>query len=132
MKFVPIVCRVLLGLAFVVFGSNGLHPFLPMPAPHAGTPDGDWSIVMASSHWLQVISFLQLLGGLLVLLGGTLPLGLCILCPITFNILCFHIFLTGGKQIGAGLVITALELVLIYFYRGSFAGILTTKAAPTT
>ncbi len=131
MKIVALVCRVLLGLAFCVFGANILHPFLPMPAPVAGTPVGDWSILMHTSGWMSFIGAFQLLGGLLVLAGGTLPLGLCILCPVTINILLFHSLFTGGKGIGAGLFLALLEAVLLYAYRGSFAGVFSPRNTPT-
>jgi len=131
MKLIPLVCRILLGLLFVIFGVNGLHPFIPMgPMPPAGTAVGDWNNIMMASHWMQIIALMQLIGGLLVLIGGTLPLGLCVLCPITFNILCFHMTLTGGHGIGMGIFTAVLEILLIYYYRASFAGILTTKAQP--
>ena len=36
MKIAATICRILLGLIFVVFGANGLHPFLPTPPPMSG------------------------------------------------------------------------------------------------
>jgi len=132
MKIVAIICRILLGLMFVVFGLNGFLHFIPMgPMPPADSLPGHFFAAFAGSGWMKVVAALQVLGGLLVLIGGTLPFGLILLCPITFNILCFHILLTGGSGIGAGLAATVLELVLIYAYRANFAGILTTKATPT-
>ena len=131
MKILALICRILLGLMFVVFGANGLHPFMHMPPPAAGTPVGDWIIIMMHSGWMSAGSALQLIGGLLVLFGGTLPLGLCILCPITVNILLFHMCLTGGHQIAPGAFTGMLELVLIWAYRANFSGILTYKATPT-
>jgi putative oxidoreductase len=130
MKFVPVVCRILLGLVFVVFGLNGLHQFMPGGLPPTGTPLGDWVAIMHSSRWMDVVAAFQVVGGLLVLFGGTVPLGLVILCPITVNILIFHLHLAGGHMMGPGLFVTVLELLLIYFYRANFAGILTTKARP--
>jgi putative oxidoreductase len=130
MKIVALTCRIFLGLLFVVFGANGLHPFMNAAMPPAGTAVGDWLIIMASCHWMTVIAAVQLIGGILILVGGTVPLGLCLLCPITFNILCFHMFLTGGRQIAPGFFTAVLEVVLIYYYRASFAGVLTTKAKP--
>ncbi len=134
MKILALVCRILLGLMFVVFGANGLHPFIPMPQPVAGTPVGDWMIAMMGSGcgWLPFISTMQVLGGLLVLFGGTVPLGLCILCPITVNILLFHLCLTGGQGIAPGAFTGMLEIVLIWAYRANFNGIFTFKATPTT
>lgn len=38
MKIVALICRILLGLMFVVFGANILHPFMPMQMPPAGSP----------------------------------------------------------------------------------------------
>ncbi|MDE1163497.1 MAG: DoxX family protein [Acidobacteriaceae bacterium] len=132
MKIVALVCRVLLGLMFVVFGANILHPFLPMgPMPPADSLVGKFHAVMMVSGWMKVVGAGQLIGGLLVLFGGTLPLGLCILCPITVNILCFHLFLTGGHEMAPGLVATVLELVLVFAYRESFTGILSTREQPT-
>jgi len=129
MKIVALICRILLGLAFVVFGANILHPFMKQP-PMSGLPL-QFMMVVAHTGWMKIIGLCQLLGGLAVLSGGALPFGLCLLCPVTVNILCFHLFLMGGAGIAGGVIATVLELILIYAYRGSFAGILTVKASPT-
>jgi len=127
MKIVAIICRVLLGLMFVVFGANILHPF--MPVPPMPEPISTWMGIMAKSGWMSAIGFFQVLGGLLVLFGGTVPLGLCILCPITVNILLCHFCLMGGKGVAPGAFAAMLELVLIGLYRANFNGILTAKAS---
>jgi putative oxidoreductase len=131
MKYLYLIVRILLGLMFVVFGANILHPFMPMQAPPAGSLPGQFMGVMAPTGWLHVVGAFQFLGGLLVLIGGTAPLGLCFLAPVLVNILSFHLLLTGGKGIGPGLVATLFELILIYAYRANFAGIFTYKATPT-
>jgi putative oxidoreductase len=131
MKILALVCRILLGLMFVLFGVNGFHNFMHMPPPPVGTPVGDWMMLMISSGWMPTVNALQIIGGLLVLIGGTLPLGLCILCPITVNILLFHLCMVGGHQIALGAFSGMLEIVLIWAYRANFNGILTTKAMPT-
>jgi putative oxidoreductase len=131
MKIVALICRILLGLMFVVFGANALHPFMPMPTPPPGSLVAQFMGVMGPSGWMHHVGFFQLLGGLLVLIGGTLPLGLCILGPIIVNILIFHITIMGGQGIGMGLVAALLEIILIYAYRANFAGIFTYKATPT-
>ncbi|HEY4011031.1 MAG TPA: DoxX family protein [Acidobacteriaceae bacterium] len=131
MKIVALICRILLGLMFVVFGANILHPFMPMKGPAPTPLQAHFFAAMMGSGWMKLIGAFQVLGGLLVLAGGTLPLGLCILCPLTVNILSYHGFLAGGEGIAMGLFTAVLELVLIYAYRASFAGVLTTKAKPT-
>ena len=131
MKIVAIVCRVLLGLGFVIFGLNGFLHFMPTgPAPAPDSLAGKFFASMLGSGWMKVVAAMQLVGGLLVLLGGTAPLGLAVLAPILFNILCFHLLLTGGSGLLPGLVFTLFELVLLYAYRSYFAGLLSTKAQP--
>lgn len=131
MKVLAIVCRILLGLVFVFFGCMGLfmHPALPP----RGTALGDFINIFHEVGWAQVISAFQVIGGLLVLFGGTVPFGLCILCPITVNILLFHTLFhaVAPSMIVAPIVVTILEIVLLYAYRASFAGVWTTKATPT-
>jgi hypothetical protein len=130
MKVLAIICRVLLGLIFVIFGANGLHQFIPGPMPGPGTPVGDFFTVMHNSGWMSAVAAFQVIGGLLVLVPGTVPLGLVVLAPIIVNIFLFHILLAGGHGLGPGLAVLVLELLLIYLYRSAFTGILTTKAHP--
>lgn len=131
MKVLILICRILLGLMFVVFGLNILHPFMHMKQPTPTPLQAAFFTAMMGSGWMKLIGAFQVLGGLLVLAGGTLPLGLCILCPLTVNILSFHAFLSGGEGIGMGLFATVLELVLIYGYRASFAGVLSASQKPS-
>ncbi len=131
MKYLYLICRILLGLMFVVFGANVMHPFMPAPPPPPGSPTAQFMAVMGPSGWMHHVGFFQFLGGLLVLIGGTAPLGLCILGPILVNILIFHVLFMGGHGIAPGLVATLLEIILIYAYRDNFAGIFTYKAKPT-
>lgn len=131
MKIVAIICRILLGLMFVFFGANIIHPFLPMPAMDPAAPATKFTMVMVESGWFKVIGCFQLLGGVLVLYPGTVPLGLCVLGPLIVNILLFHLTLTGGVGIVPGLFAAILEIILIYAYRSSFAGIITHKATHT-
>jgi len=130
MKVLAIICRILLGLVFVVFGAMGLfmHPHLPP----RGTDLGDLVNIFHNVGWSPAVSVFQVIGGLLVWFGGTLPFGLCILCPITVNIWLFHILLhaLAPAAIAPAIVVTILQIVLLYAYRGSFAGIWTTKARP--
>jgi len=131
MKYLALICRILLGLMFIVFGANVMHPFMPAPPMDPNSPPAKFMMVMGPSGWMHHVGFFQVLGGLLVLIGGTAPLGLVILGPILVNILIFHILLMGGQGIAPGAVATVLEIVLIYAYRANFAGIFTYRAKPT-
>jgi uncharacterized membrane protein YphA (DoxX/SURF4 family) len=131
MKIIAVLCRILLGLMFVIFGANILHPFLHMPMPPAGSLPAQFMGVMVPTGWMHIVGFFQLLGGLLVLLGGTTPLGLILLGPVIVNILIFHIHLEGGQGIAPGAVAALLEVILLVAYRSNFSGIFTISAKPT-
>jgi putative oxidoreductase len=131
MKYLYLIVRILLGLMFVVFGANIMHPFLPAPPPPPGSPTAQFMAIMGPSGWMHLVGLFQFLGGLLVLIGGTAPLGLAFLAPVLVNILAFHLLLMGGHGIGPGFVATLFELILLYAYRANFAGLFTYNATPT-
>ncbi len=130
MKIAIVVSRALLGIGFIIFGLNILHPFLPMPAPPAGSLPAQFMGVMYPTHWMELVGVFQLVGGLLVLAGRTAPLGLVLLGPVLVNILAFHILIMGGQGIQPGLVFSLLEIFLVYAYRNHFRAIFTTNALP--
>jgi uncharacterized membrane protein YphA (DoxX/SURF4 family) len=133
MKYVYLVCRILLGLGFVLSGAGKLFPFMHAPAPVPGTAAAALMAAMVPTGWMKVVGLAELFGGLFVLYGGTVPLGLVLLAPVTVNILAVNILIMGGGGgLIAGLVCTVLELALFYAYRASFAGILTYRATSTT
>ena len=132
MKTAIVISRFILGLGFVVFGLNILHPFLPQPPIPDGSLPARFMGVMAPSHWMALAGLFQVFGGVFVLLGRTAPIGLTLLGPVLVNILAFHILLMGGAGIAPGLVFSVLELFLIYSYRSYFAPIFTIKAVPTS
>jgi putative oxidoreductase len=121
MKIATIIARVLLGLAFVVFGSNAFFHFLPMPPPPQGLV-GEYLHMFFASGYVYVIGGLQLLCGLLLLVGRFVPLALTILGGIIFNILVFHA-LMAPEGFPPAIVVTILELFLVWRYREAFAGI---------
>ena len=122
MKIATVIARVLLGLIFVVFGSNIFLHFLPMPPPPA-TPAGDFSKALMQSHYIYVVGLLQVIGGLLLLIGRYVPLGLTLLGPVIVNILLFHIFL-DPSGLPMAIVVAVLALFLLWRHRTNFAGLL--------
>ena len=122
MRVATIIARVLLGLIFVVFGSNAFLHFLPMP-PLPQNVAGDYVRVFMVSGYVYVVGFLEIVGGFLLLIGCFVPLGLTILAPIIVNILIFHA-LMAPEGFPPALVVTALELFLLWSYRTAFAPLL--------
>ena len=121
MKIATIIVRVLLGLVFVVFGSNIFLHFIPMPPPPA-TLAGDFSKALMQSHYIYVVGLLQVIGGLLLLIGRYVPLGLTLLGPVIANILLFHIFL-DRSGLPLAIIVAVLALFLLWRYWTNFAGL---------
>ena len=122
MKIVTLIARLLLGLAFVVFGLFPFLTFLPQPPPPPGLA-GDYVKVFTASHYAQVIGAMQLLSGLTLLSGKFVPLGLTILGAILFNIWAFHLLMEPASIL-PGAVATLLWALVVWQYRERFAGIL--------
>ena len=122
MKIATIIARILLGLVFVVFGSNIFLHFIPMP-PQNPSLATDFSKALMESHYMYVVGFCQVAGGLILLTSRFIPLGLTLLGPVIVNILCFHIFLNHqGWQLAS--VVAALALFLLWGHRANFASLL--------
>jgi putative oxidoreductase len=126
MKIAILVARLLLGFIFFVFGLNNiLGNFLHMPMPSGDA--GAFMMLLYTTKYMTFVSLLQVIGGLLLLVGRYVPLALVIIGPILVNILCFH-FLIAKAGAAPGIVCTILELFLIWAYRLSFRGLF--DAAP--
>ena len=122
MKIATVIARILLGLIFVVFGSNAFLHFLPMPPLPQGVA-GEYLHAFFASGYVYVIGSFQVIGGLLLLIGRFVPLGLTILAAIIINIWCFHL-LMAPEGLPPAILVTILELFLVWRYRNAFAGIL--------
>jgi len=122
MKIATVIVRIVLGLAFTIFGLNFFLDFIPKPPPPSGLI-GEYLHVLVTSGYIYVIGGVQLLSGILLLSGRFVPLGLTLLGAMIFNILTFHI-LMDLKGIAPGIVVTLLWAFLFWRYRERFAGIL--------
>jgi putative oxidoreductase len=118
MKYVIVICRILLGLIFAVFGSNAFLHFIPVP-PMQGDA-GAFMGALIRSGYIYPIAILQVLGGLCLLIHPRfVALGLTLLGPVIVNIVLYHIFLDrAGLPMAA--VITLLSLFLLWVYRYKF------------
>ena len=106
MKILTIIARIFLGLVFVFFGSNAFLRFLPMPPLPEGTA-GLYLKAFFDSGYVYVIGGMELIGGLLLLIGRFVPLGLTILAAIIFNIWAFHL-LMAPEGFPPAIVVTLL------------------------
>jgi putative oxidoreductase len=117
MNKMVLVARILLGLGFTAFG---LMFFFTTPPAMEGDL-GSLMGLMASSKWIHLVKVLEIVGGLLLLVGRV-PLGLVVLGPIIVNILFVHIaFLPAGLPLP--IVLALLEAFLIKAHWSNFAAI---------
>jgi len=121
MKYVIIIVRVLLGLMFAVLGSNAFLHFIKVPEIPGQA--GAFMGALISSGYIYPIACFQVLGGLLLLIGGRfVPLGLTLLGPVIVNIVLYHIFLDPNGLPIAG-VVALFALFLLWVYRFKFPAI---------
>lgn len=129
MKFAIIAARVILGLVFVVFGLNGFFHFIPTPEMNEPMTELMMSLV-GTGYFMMVVKAVEVVSGLMILLGRWLPLGLILLAPVSVHILLVHAFLDQGG-LPMAVVIVVLQLFLAFAYRDSFSGVLDPNAQPT-
>ncbi len=124
----PAIVRVLLGLAFLLFGLNGFLNFMPAPKD---MPQDIMSVMSAlmNAGYLKVVSGTEVLVALMLLTNRFVPLALTLLAPILVGILTFHIAMQPAT-IGPGIVVTMMELYLAWAYRGAFRTMLAARAKP--
>lgn len=128
MKLASTICRYLLGLVFTIFGANGFLHFIAQPPP--ATQLGiQFMTATFTSHYMVLIFLLQLVAGILLLVGRFVPLALVVLAGIIINILNYHITMDPGA-IGPGVVATILWFVTAQSFRSSFRGLFVAKPEP--
>ena len=125
MKVASTVARILLGVVFVVFGANLIHPFLPMTMPSG--PAGQLLAGLYATHFLILIGLVQVIGGLLLLIGQYVTLGLVILGPVTVCIDFFHLSV-AHPGVPLATVVTILWVLVAMAHKHHLAGIFSRKA----
>jgi putative oxidoreductase len=106
------ILRVILGLGLIIFGLNKFFRFMPIPElPEDAS--SFMSSLEATGYVLQVVGFLEVVIGLMLLVNKAVAFALLLLAPISINILLFHLFLDMPGIAGA-IVIAVINIVLIY------------------
>jgi uncharacterized membrane protein YphA (DoxX/SURF4 family) len=117
------VLSVLLGLMILNSGLNKLFNYLPVP------PDLPEAVVknnaaMMEIQWLMpLIAVAEIIGGLLLVVRRTRPLGVIVVFPVMVGVLLVHLFvMTQGLPIA--LVIWAMLGWMIYEYRDKYLALM--------
>jgi putative oxidoreductase len=120
-KIAATVARYLLGLIFLVFGSNMFLHFIPTPPLPPG-PLADFTRAFAVSHYDVAIGFFQVVPAILLLANRYVPLALTVLAAVIVNIDLTHITMAPSGLPMAGIV-SILWLLVFLRMRTNFAGI---------
>jgi uncharacterized membrane protein YphA (DoxX/SURF4 family) len=127
-RFFPHIARIILGLAFLMFGLNGFLNFMPAPKE---LPEAMVTVSMGlmKGGYLDVVSGAEILIAVMLLTNRFVPLALAFLAPIVVGIITFHIY-TSPQMLGPGIVVLLLELYLAWSYRSAFCPMLRAKVRP--
>jgi hypothetical protein len=113
------IARYLLGLMFLVFGSNVFLNFIPMGQMPAGLA-GQFMTALMAAHYFYVVGAIMVISAILFLVNRFVGLGLTLLAPVLFNILVFHL-LMNPSGIWTGAFATLLWLLVAWEHRIVFA-----------
>ena len=119
MKIAAMIARYLLGLMFVVFGSNMFLNFIPMGPLPSGVA-GQFTAALFAAHYFYVVGAVMFVSGILFLVNRYVGLGLTLLGPVLFNILVYHLLMNPGG-IWMGAFATLLWLMIAWEHRVVFA-----------
>ena len=133
MKHAATIAGALLGLAFIVFGSNFFLNFIPMPADPspADAPHKLFMGALFPTGYLAWVKTMEVIGGVLVAIPRTRNLGLLVLGPIILNILAFHTFLMKGATLvdPVNITLSVLAVFLLWSERKAWAALLRRQPA---
>jgi putative oxidoreductase len=118
MKIVATIARYLLGIIFLIFGSNLFFHFLPNPPMPPG-PMADFSTALFASHYILIVGIFQVVPAILLLINRFVPLALTVLAGVIINIDLTHMLMApSGLPIAA--LVTILWFLVFYQYRSAF------------
>ena len=125
MKIASLIARILLGLVMVFAGVTGLF-MTPPPMPGVV---GLFNALMYATHYMNFISFAQLVIGVLLLINRFVPVALIMLAAFTYNSFAFHITMFPAA-LWAPVLLVILGTLVALPYRRDFAPIF--QARPTS
>ncbi len=127
MKHATTAARIILGLAYTVFGLNFFFQFLPLP-PSTEAMGAITGAIYNTGYMFQFIKITEIVGGLMLLSGLFVPLALVVLAPITLNIVLMHGFLDPSGM-ALGLLLTVIHVFLGIRYLNYYRPMLAAKTA---
>ncbi|MEH7249359.1 DoxX family membrane protein [Neobacillus niacini] len=123
-KQLMLVCRLFLGVVFLVAGLNGYFVILGLEPFIATSPDA--MALFEFNYLLIVEKTLEVICGILLIVNQFIPLAIAFLSPIVANIFLLHLFLDHSLLPLAVLLVLTLGY-LFFYYRRNFMSLLERK-----
>jgi uncharacterized membrane protein YphA (DoxX/SURF4 family) len=118
------ICRLFLGIVFLVAGINGYFVILGLEPFIATSPEAmalfEFNYLLIAEKTLEVVC------GLFLLLNRFIPLALAVLSPIIINIFLLHLFLDHSFLLLA-IILTIAYVYLLFYYRENFKSVFEKK-----
>lgn len=127
MKITVLVCRVLLGFLYLVFGLDYFLHFIPYQPLHTGAPGALVAGLKGTGYIYPMMKSMQILGGLCLMFNRYAPFAAVVLFPTSLNVFLFHtILVPSGWYMGT--LLLGPNLLLGWGYRKYYAGMFTRAA----
>lgn len=128
MKTTVLICRILLGFIYLVFGLDYFLHFIPYQPLHTGKAGAFIAGLKGTGYFYPMQKVIQIAGGISLLINRYPAFSAVVLFPISLNVLLFHtILVPSGWLMGVTLMVP--NLLLGYGYRKYYSGMFTAKPA---
>lgn len=126
MRTTTLVCRILLGFIYLVFGLDYFLHFIPYEPHHTGRVAAFKEVLVSIGYFYPMIKSIQIVGGLSLLLNRYPAFFAVVLFPISINVLLYHTLLVPSGWL-MGVLLIAPNLFLGYAYRKYYSGMFVRK-----
>ncbi|MDQ6844281.1 MAG: hypothetical protein M3Z92_08020 [Bacteroidota bacterium] len=127
MKATVLICRLLLGFLYLVFGLDYFLHFIPYQPLHIGKTGALVAGLKGVGYIYPMMKVIQIVGGLSLLLNRYTPFFAVVVFPISLNVLLFHTILVPSGWL-MGVLLFVPNILLGYGYRKYYKGMFTAKA----
>lgn len=127
MKVTVLICRLLLGFLYLVFGLDYFLHFIPYQPVHTGAAGEFKAGLFAAGYFYPMQKVIQVLGGISLLVNRYAPFSAVVLFPISLNVFLFHTLLApSGWPMGVLLLLP--NILLGFGYKKYYAPMFTAIA----
>ncbi|HEY0245215.1 MAG TPA: hypothetical protein VGC01_06595, partial [Mucilaginibacter sp.] len=89
MKITILICRILLGFLYLVFGLDYYLHFIPYQPLHTGVPGAFIAGLKGTGYFYPMLKVIQIIGGLALLINRYPAFFAVVFFPISLNVLLF-------------------------------------------